>query len=135
RDRRLAGLLPPSGHSDQGGDIGAGPVPEAGAAGRVGVIHGHGVAAGSRRSAGPGQLGERSSPPATLKAPDICTSGSCWPSVTTLLVTAKLGTTGRRANGSFMLTAFLVFQAALRGQPSAFCFGYPVTSSAAPGRP
>jgi hypothetical protein len=38
--------------------------------------------------------------------PDICAGGSGWPSVTSVLVTVKLGTTGKRANGSFMVAAF-----------------------------
>jgi hypothetical protein len=47
--------------------------------------------------------GETSRPPGTPKMPDICAGGSIWPSVTSVLVTVKLGTTGRRANGSFMV--------------------------------
>ena len=47
--------------------------------------------------------GERSLPPGTPKMADICASGSAWPSVTSVLVTVKLGTTGKRANGSFMV--------------------------------
>ena len=35
--------------------------------------------------------------------PDICAGGSAWPSVTSVLVTVKLGTTGKRQNGSFMV--------------------------------
>ena len=35
--------------------------------------------------------------------PDICAAGSTWPSVTSVLVTVKLGTTGKRQNGSFMV--------------------------------
>src|SRR5580693_8183222 len=44
-----------------------------------------------------------SSPPGTWKMPDICAGGSAWPSVTSVLVTMKLGTTGKRQNGSFMV--------------------------------
>jgi len=40
-----------------------------------------------------------------LKLPDICAGGSGWPSVTSVLVTVKLGTTGKRANGSFMVVS------------------------------
>jgi hypothetical protein len=42
-------------------------------------------------------------PPGTPKMPDICAGGSAWPSVTSVLVTVKLGTTGKRQNGSFMV--------------------------------
>jgi hypothetical protein len=38
--------------------------------------------------------------------PDICAGGSGSPSVTSVLVTVKFGTTGKRANGSFMVVAF-----------------------------
>src|SRR5262245_4006917 len=44
-----------------------------------------------------------SSPPGTPKMPDICAAGVPPPSVSVVLVTVKLGTSGRPAKGSLAL--------------------------------
>src|SRR3954466_15656622 len=44
-----------------------------------------------------------SSPPGTPKRPDICAAGVSPPSVSVVLVTVKLGTSGRPARGSLAL--------------------------------